>query len=101
MTTETKAYPICNLEQISTMVREQAPIGVVSNDSTQNLALGKSLRDEQYQIVLHWDGNSRLRGFDLAKRDLSNLNLPKADLAGANLWRVSLERANLERAILE
>jgi hypothetical protein len=42
--------------------------------------VGKDLRDEQYQIVLNWDGKTRLRGFDLSGRDLSRLELPGGDL---------------------
>ena len=101
MTTDTKEYRLCGLDHISASVRELIPTIVASHNGIQSVPFGKSLRDEQYQIVLNWDGNNCLRGFDLAKRDLSNLNLTKADLGGANLWRVSLARTNLARAILE
>jgi uncharacterized protein YjbI with pentapeptide repeats len=70
------------------------------------ITVGKSLRDEQYEIALHWDGKTRLRGFDLAGRDLSQLNLSQADLKGAILtqaiaWGINLARADLWEANLQ
>jgi len=75
--------------------------------------VGRPLRDEQYEIVLNWNGKMRLRGLDLAKRDLSGIkftsadlsktnlrgaNLEEADLCGADLSGANLEEANLNKA---
>jgi uncharacterized protein YjbI with pentapeptide repeats len=65
------------------------------------VTLGKSQRDEQYEIALHWDGKTRLRGFDLAERDLTELDLSGADLRGANLSGADLSRSILRRARLD
>lgn len=65
-----------------------------------DVILGKSLRDEQYEIVLHWDGQRRLREFDLSQRNLSGLDLSGADLTRANLSGATLDGANLRKANL-
>jgi uncharacterized protein YjbI with pentapeptide repeats len=62
--------------------------------------LGDNRRAAQYKIVLHWDGVSSLRGFDLAECDLSALELEDADLSGANLRGADLSSANLSNANL-
>lgn len=63
------------------------------------------LRDEQYWKVLNWDKKTRFSGFDLANRNLAQLDLTKAyltyaDLAGSNLSGVTLRGANLGYADL-
>lgn len=63
--------------------------------------VGKSQRDEQYEIVKSWDGKALLRGFDLAKRDLSGINLSRADLYQANLTEVKAHRIDLSKANLK
>lgn len=65
-----------------------------------DIVLGKAKRDEQYQIVLNWDGKTRLRGFDLSGRDLSGLKLDNADLQGSNLQGVNLRETSLVKADL-
>lgn len=65
-----------------------------------SVTLGKTLRDEQYQIALNWDGKTRLRGFDLSGQDLSDVDLTGADLRGANLREAVLIEANLRGADL-
>ena len=60
----------------------------------------QGLRDEQYQIALHWDGKTRMREFDLSGLNLSGLKLAGADLAGANLRRTDLNRSDLSGADL-
>lgn len=65
-----------------------------------DVTLGESQRDKQYALVLNWDGKTRLRGFDLSKRNLSRLDLHGADLDGANLFGADLSGANLSGAVL-
>jgi uncharacterized protein YjbI with pentapeptide repeats len=65
-----------------------------------DVTVGKSLRDHQYARVLNWNGKARLRGFDLAQRDLSKLDLPGADLARANLQGAHMYRTRLKGADL-
>lgn len=62
--------------------------------------IGKDLRDEQYRIVLHWDGKIRLREFDLSRRNLEGVNLKGADLRSSNLSGANLTNADLTRAYL-
>jgi hypothetical protein len=64
----------------------------------EDVTLGKSLRDEQYDIVLTWDGKRSLSGFDLSERDLGQLKLEKANLRNANLHKASLREADLRQA---
>jgi hypothetical protein len=66
----------------------------------RDVTLGKALRDEQYQAVLNWDGESRLRGFDLAGRDLREITLAGADLRSSNLSGSNLSWADLSKADL-
>jgi uncharacterized protein YjbI with pentapeptide repeats len=66
----------------------------------EETALGDSRKVPQYEVVLHWDGVSSLRGFDLAECDLSALELENADLSGANLRGADLSSANLSNANL-
>lgn len=86
-----------------------------------DINLGMGLRDEQYDIALNWDGQRRMRGFDLAGKDLSGLNLADsdlrkatlegadlsgtrfggADLSGANLRGAKLKEADLSNAELQ
>jgi uncharacterized protein YjbI with pentapeptide repeats len=66
----------------------------------RDLNLGKDTREEQYRIVLNWDGQARLREFDLSGRDLSGLDLAGADLTHANLENTTLAWANLSGAVL-
>ncbi len=68
--------------------------------NAETITLGKDKRNEQYQIVLNWDGKIRLRGFDLSKQNLSDLNLAKADLRGTDLHGANLSKANLTGADL-
>ncbi len=89
---------------------QQAHTGDVNAPFIQarrDVILGNSKRDEQYEIVLHWEkhGRPRLREFDLAGRDLSELNLAQADLRkaylpGANLSKTDLRGTNLRGASL-
>jgi uncharacterized protein YjbI with pentapeptide repeats len=60
----------------------------------------KTSYDEQYEMTLNWDGKTRLRGFELAERDLSSLNLKAVDLGGANLKQADLSGSNLAGANL-
>ena len=60
----------------------------------------QGLRDEQYQIALHWDGETRMREFDLSGRNLSRMNLAGADLAGAKLRGADLNESDLSKADL-
>lgn len=62
-------------------------------------------RDEQYQIVLNWNGQDKMRNFDLSRRNLSELVLDGADLrdanlSGANLFGSSMNHADLVGATL-
>ncbi|MGE5139297.1 MAG: pentapeptide repeat-containing protein [Rudaea sp.] len=66
-----------------------------------NVILGKATRDEQYETVLKWDKQTRLREFDLSGRSLANLNLNGADLTGANLAGADLSETFLTEAKLE
>jgi hypothetical protein len=66
----------------------------------EETALGDSRKAPHYEVVLHWDGVSSLRGFDLAECDLSALELENADLSGANLRGADLRGANLSNANL-
>lgn len=65
-----------------------------------NVTLGRSQRDEQYENALNWDGQRRMRGYDLAGRDLSGLNLAKSDLRGADLGGADLSKTDLSDADL-
>ena len=78
-----------NVGDGSTSIQAQGPV-----------TLGKALRDEQYQTVLNWDGETKFRGYDLSDRNLSNLSLSDADLNGANLSRANLRGSNLQGADL-
>jgi uncharacterized protein YjbI with pentapeptide repeats len=62
-----------------------------------DVRLGKEQRDEQYETAQNWEakGKPRMRGFDLAGRDLSGLGFESADLAGANLQESNLSYADL------
>jgi hypothetical protein len=51
----------------------------------KEVTLGRSQRDEQNEIALNWDGQRRMRGYDLAEHDLSGFNLANSDLRIANL----------------
>ena len=62
---------------------------------------GKQVREEHYRIALAWDGKQSLREFDLAERDLSEIQLPGADLRRANLEKTTLYDANLQAAKLQ
>jgi uncharacterized protein YjbI with pentapeptide repeats len=57
-------------------------------------------RDEQYAIVLYWNGITFLHWFDLAGRDLARKYLSGAYLYHANLSDADLTRANLSWADL-
>jgi hypothetical protein len=59
------------------------------------VTMDKGHRDEQYDIVLNWDGKTRMRDFDLAGRDLSALKLGNADLRDANLRGTDLRGAGV------
>lgn len=67
-----------------------------------DVTLGRSRRDEQYDIALNWEvmGKLRMRGFDLAARDLSGLNFENSDLRGANLQDADLSNSDLSGADL-
>lgn len=59
----------------------------------------------QQDLARHWDGHTRLVGFDLANCELTGAVLTDADLtganlAGANITGADLSRANLQRANL-
>jgi len=67
--------------------------------------------EKHYALALHWDKQTRFRGFNLENRDLSGLdfsnadfrkaNLKGADLSNAILISADLSGANLEGAKLE
>lgn len=65
-----------------------------------DITLGRALRDEQYETALNWDGQRRMRGYDLAGRDLSGLNLWESDLRNARLQRADLSGTDLSGADL-
>lgn len=95
---------------------QQARTGGVQGNFIQaqgDVTLGEHRRDKEYDIAKDWENNPNrpsMRGFDLALRDLSELNLSKADLKNANLYKadlreadlseVNLRSANLSKAIL-
>jgi uncharacterized protein YjbI with pentapeptide repeats len=56
------------------------------------------LRETQYEIAKHWDGQHRMRKFDLSGRDLSGLNFANADLHKAKLKLANLNKTNLYSA---
>ena len=60
-----------------------------------DVTFGRDRRDDQYEIALNWDGKTRMRGYDLAERDLSGLNLANSDLRGANLRGADLRKTDL------
>jgi hypothetical protein len=66
----------------------------------RDVTMSKSQRDEQYDIVMNWDGKTRMRDFDLAGRNLSDLRLGNADLREANLREADLSRADLTKTDL-
>lgn len=122
MTTETKACPFCG-KTIPTqathcpLCRKALAATPMNPDSETGVdkavhradgdvigrdtgTAGQALRDAQYQLVLHWDGQTSLRGFDLANRDLSALRLVGADLRGANLSAADLTGTDLSGANL-
>lgn len=66
-----------------------------------DIVLGKSMRDEQYDAAINWDGKRRLRGFDLSGRDLSEAELSTADLRKSNFNKANLQSANLHQTQLE
>jgi uncharacterized protein YjbI with pentapeptide repeats len=65
-----------------------------------DVTIGRSQRDEQYDVALNWDGQRRMRGYDLAGRDLSGLNLANSDLRGADLVGTDLSKTDLSDADL-
>ena len=62
--------------------------------------IGQDPRNEQYRLVLHWDGKMSLREFDLSGRDLESVKLKGADLRSANLSGANLRNADLSGANL-
>lgn len=122
MTSETKVCPFCDkpmptqatycpscgeaLATIKTNTAGETAVGTDVNRADGDVigsdtgTSGQALRDAQYQLVLHWDGQTSLRGFDLANRDLSALRLVGADLRGANLSAANLSGADLSGANL-
>jgi hypothetical protein len=122
MTTETKVCPFCGkpmptqathcpscgeaLAAIKTNTDGETAIGTAVNRTAADVigsdtgTHGEALRDAQYELVLHWDGQTSLRGFDLANRNLSALRLAGADLRGANLSAADLSGADLSGANL-
>lgn len=77
-----------------------APAATVRFDPRLSQAPYRSARDEQYESVLHWNGKSTLREFDLSGRDLVDIQLAKAELCSANLRAADLYQAVLEKADL-
>ncbi len=66
--------------------------------STTSFLSQKGLLEEQYQIALHWDGETRMREFDLSGRNLSRLNLAGADLVGGKAARDRSLRVRPQRS---
>ena len=54
----------------------------------------------QFRVVLQWNGETSLSGFNLSRCDLAKVQLEKADLSNANLRRAILSQANLRGAAL-
>ncbi|MCZ7568923.1 MAG: pentapeptide repeat-containing protein [Ardenticatenaceae bacterium] len=87
-------------QDVENIPDEGKAIGLNIERLDGSVALGKTLRDEQYQLALNWDGQTRLRGLDLSGRDLSRSDLTGADLRGPKLSEADLNRANLSEARL-
>lgn len=58
-------------------------------------------RKKHYDIASNWDGETRMRYYDLSERDLSECNLENADLNWSNLQACNLSGANLANAKLK
>lgn len=104
MMTEMKVCPFCGkpmpAQAIQCPLCGEALAATQMNTDSDTGKTGQARRDAQYELVLHWDGQTSLRGFDLAKRDLSALRLVGADLRGANLSAADLTGADLSGANL-
>ena len=93
---ETKLCPFC-AEAIRLAARKCRYCGEFLDGWTRQAIQQESAR--------HWDGRSRLVGFDLANCDLVGAVLTDADLTsavltGADLTNADLSRANLQKADL-
>jgi Domain of unknown function (DUF4062)/Pentapeptide repeats (8 copies) len=129
--TDTKDIKLSILETLSNFARREELVGWVRGDKPANAATlaeevarlakentelrqqlssltntDKPKSDSEYALALNWDEKTRFRGFDLSKRDLSNLRFVRADfvnttLSDANLENVNLSEADLTRANLE
>lgn len=87
------------LDQQAQSVGKQVNIGHMRG----HIFFGEEKRERQYFIALNWaaQGKPRMRGFDLAGRDLALLNLAGADLRGAKLRGSDLRGTALQAANLD